>query len=148
MNDRAWAGSISVPRNKWTVRRKMVVSIGALIALVVVRHFACHFVAFFIGFSQTDFDSSGWKSNWTCRCTPLRMQMADDLIATQHLLGQTKEQVTALLGAPDRNAYIQQYEPPGAFVYQLAPHPLADDYWLVIHFDETAHVSKAGIKMD
>ena len=113
-----------------------------------IQLFLCAIVRTCWGYSETDFESGGWKRNWWCGCTPVRMQMAPDLVAGQQLLGMTRAQVTEVLGEPDPDAYAQKFEQPGTFVYHLAPMPFADDFWLFVRFDATDHVREAELGND
>lgn len=132
---------------KWSRGAKWIIGIGVCLTLLLTKFMVCHFTTFATGYSESEFDSGWWKWNWTCRCTPIRMQMAHDLERSVDMRGWRKEQVVDLLGSPDRHAYLQQYEKPGDFVYHLAPSWM-DDYWFVVRFDEAGLVREAMIVED
>jgi hypothetical protein len=128
----------------WTAAFAVVL----LIAAWVAKPIPCAFVWAFLGTSQTRFDSAAWKGNWTWRCTPIRRQMADDLVASRLLLGQTSEQAAELLGPADREPYLLQEQPgwAGAMIYKLGPN-VADWDWLVVVVDK-GRVTDAQIVSD
>lgn len=142
------AGEPRRGRRRIPVIVQLLIAFGVVLGLAFARLLVCIWITLENGAARSDFDSAAWKRDWTCSCTPIRMQMAESLLATHDLRGSTREQVLELLGDPDRNPYVARFEPPGTFIYHLAPHPLIDDYWLVIGFDESGLVREAAVKMD
>ncbi len=105
----------------------------------------------FLGPSRSAFDSDDWKTNTTCRCTPVRQRMAPDLVSGNRLGDRTREEVVDLLGPADRDPYLLEEQPrwQRSLVYVLGMDHLGLDHeWLVIQLDETDHVKQALIVCD
>lgn len=93
------------------------------------------------------FESLAWKEAGERSAEPyIRLEMADDLIASQSLLNKTKDEVIVLLGKPE-NGYFKAYD----LVYWLGPERSwlsIDSEWLVIKLDEKGQVKNYLLKRD
>lgn len=95
------------------------------------------------------FESLAWKEAQERSGKPyVRLEMADDLIASQSLLSKTKDEVIALLGEPEKSGYFKEYD----LVYWLGPERNSfisiDSEWLVIKLDERGRVKDYLLKRD
>lgn len=95
--------------------------------------------------SQTQFNSKEWKSHLNDR-NPLKINMVDDLLKSQNLIGKSRDEIIELLGKPEQVAYFNDYE----FVYWLGPERSLmsiDSEWLGIKFEDNK-VTQADILRD
>jgi hypothetical protein len=79
-----------------------------------------------------DFDSAKWQAAAKPDATrnSVRLRMADSFLADQQPIGQSRDQIVALLGEPDDTPYFRNYD----MVYYLGPErgPMGiDSEWLV-----------------
>ncbi|MCU1312211.1 MAG: hypothetical protein JWO20_3336 [Candidatus Angelobacter sp.] len=91
------------------------------------------------------FDAVLWRDPGTS--DTVKLQVADDLIATQALSGKTRKEVTALLGQPPETNYFKEYD----LVYYLGPERgfiSIDSEWLVLKFGPDGRASDVGIARD
>lgn len=93
---------------------------------------------------RISFDTVMWQKCSTNN-NPLRIRMVDDLLFNHPLIGRSKVDVDALLGAPTKDAKLKQYD----YVYWLAPTEFLpiDSRWLCIRF-ANGKVSKAVVLVD
>lgn len=88
-----------------------------------------------IDFDPIVFDSEVWKKTPSeFSLDSVRLKMVDDLLVTQPLIGQARNNIVALLGEPDDTLYFRVY----SMAYHLGKerHPFGiDSEWLVIQLD-------------
>ncbi|MBL8802122.1 MAG: hypothetical protein JNN27_09020 [Planctomycetes bacterium] len=133
-----------------TIRRALLIAV-AVVAFVIVRSIVCFFLVFMGGRHARSFDSGEWRAGWTCRCTPIRQQMAQDLVDRRVLAGASKERVIELLGEADRDPWLLKEQPrlSGSMIYELGPDHLGvDREWLVVQFGEDGRVLSALVGTD
>ena len=94
------------------------------------------------------FDPEGWMRNdRTDAMWPTRLAMVDNLLATQQLVGLTRDSVVRLLGPRDSTEYFREWD----FVYWLGPERgliRMDSEWLVLRLGDDGRVSHAQIVRD
>ena len=106
--------------------KKFLIAVTCLSILIGIAS-----VAYFWFRPSTNFDAAGWNDKNLP--ASVRLQMADDLIRTHRLDGMTRGEVIALLGAPPKTPYFNDYE----VVYLLGPERgvmRIDSEWLVVKF--------------
>lgn len=92
------------------------------------------------------FDSVEWQSVQS-RTNAVRIRMVDDLLRRHNFRGMTPDQVTALLGEPDKTEYFRNWD----LVYWLGPERgfiSIDSEWLVFRIDTQKEVSDYQIVRD
>lgn len=102
------------------------------------------------GMPRLSFDSAVWKANPATLPKPAgatRQRMVDDLLWDHPLIGLSRAEVEALIGAADVTPYFRGYD----MVYYLGPDRgfiAIDSEWLVIKFDGAGRVSEARLVTD
>jgi hypothetical protein len=92
------------------------------------------------------FDPVAWKDE-NVLTNELRILMVDDLLRCHSFRGMTREQVTAIIGEPDKTAYFHDW----SMVYWLGPERSyfsIDSEWLVFRLDSQNRVTDYGIVRD
>ena len=92
------------------------------------------------------FDAVAWRSGGS-RTDAVRIRMVDDLLRRHRFGGMTREQVTAIVGEPDRTNYFSDWD----MVYGLGPERGfvgVDSEWLVFRLDGEKRVSEYEILRD
>ncbi len=96
--------------------------------------------------NRREFDSTEWKNTKNVT-NNIRIRMVDDLLRRHHLNGMSREQVTALIGEPDKTEYFKNSD----MVYWLGPERgfmNIDSEWLVVRLDSRKKVSEVKIVRD
>ena len=97
--------------------------------------------------SRQRFDSAAWKANTDSFTNAVRIRMVDDLLRRHSFRGMTRNQVTAIVGEPDKTEYFRDWD----LVYWLGPERgfiSIDSEWLVFHLDGQKKVSDYRIVRD
>ena len=92
------------------------------------------------------FDAVAWQSEGS-RTGGVRIRMVDDLLRGHRFGGMTREQVTAIVGEPDKTNYFSDWD----MVYWLGPERGfmgIDSEWLVFRLDGEEKVSEYQIVED
>jgi hypothetical protein len=92
------------------------------------------------------FDSAAWQSVQS-RTNTVRIRMVDDLMRRHNLRGMARDQVTAILGDPDKTEYFREWD----LVYWLGPERRfisVDSEWLVFRIDGQKKVTDYRIVRD
>jgi hypothetical protein len=92
------------------------------------------------------FDAGAWQSEGS-RTDGVRIRMVDDLLRRHRFGGMTREQVTAIVGEPDKTNYFSDWD----MVYWLGPERGfmgIDSEWLVFRLDGEEKVSEYQIVED
>ena len=110
-------------------------------------------VGFVSCFKQTEpvesksFDSKKWKSvsDVDLEKSHLRLSMVDDLVSSRKLIGLNRDEVIAILGAPQANHLFENIE----LVYLVGAdrHFGIDFEWLVIETNENGIVVATEIRI-
>lgn len=92
------------------------------------------------------FDAVAWQSEGG-RADAVRIRMVDDLLRRHRFGGMSREQVTAMIGEPDKTNYFSDWD----MVYWLGPERGfmgIDSEWLVFRLDGEEKVSEYQIVED
>jgi hypothetical protein len=92
------------------------------------------------------FDSAALQGQKT-GTNDVRIRMVDDLLRRHSFRGITREQVTAIVGEPDKTAYFKEWD----LVYWLGPERgfiSIDSEWLVFRLDSQKKVTDLRIVRD
>lgn len=98
---------------------------------------------------RRDFDAAGWRaavedgwSDW-----PVRLTMADDLVASGTLRERTRDEVEALLGPPTETPKFATWD----MIYYLGPERSLlriDSEWLVLKFGADGRAREISLVRD
>lgn len=97
--------------------------------------------------SRQRFDSASWKADAHSFTNAVRIRMVDDLLRRHSFRGMTRDQVTAIVGEPDKTEYFRDWD----MVYWLGPERgfiSIDSEWLVFRLDGQKKVSDYRIVRD
>jgi hypothetical protein len=103
-------------------KSKRLLVFSLLFAGLVVFAIAGAGVWFFFGdsirerWNRQRFDSVAWHSGQS-RTNAVRIRMVDDLMRRHSFRGMTRDQVTAIVGEPDKTEYFKEWD----LVYWLGP---------------------------
>ncbi len=92
------------------------------------------------------FDAAVWKGEKTLT-NDVRIRMVDDLLRRHSFRGMTREQLTGIVGEPDKTEYFKDWD----LVYWLGPERgfmSIDSEWLVFRFDRQKKVTDHRIVRD
>jgi len=92
------------------------------------------------------FELVAWQSGQS-RTNAVRIRMVDDLLHRHRFGGMTRDQVTAIVGEPDKTEYFRDWD----MVYWLGPERGfmgIDSEWLVFRLDGQKKVSDYKIVRD
>lgn len=92
------------------------------------------------------FDAAAWQGEKTIT-NDVRIRMVDDLLRRHKFRGMTREQVSAILGKPDKTEYFKEWD----LVYWLGPERGSmslDSEWLVFRLDSQKKVTELRIMRD
>ena len=92
------------------------------------------------------FDGAAWKGEKTLT-NDVRIRMVDDLLRRHSFGGMTREQLTAIVGEPDKTEYFKGWD----LVYWLGPERgfmSIDSEWLVFRLDSQKKVTDYRIVRD
>lgn len=92
------------------------------------------------------FDSVAWQSGQS-RTNAVRIRMVDDLLRRHSFRGMTRDQVTTLVGEPDKTEYFRDWD----MVYWLGPERgvmSIDSEWLVFRLDGQKKITDYRIVRD
>lgn len=92
------------------------------------------------------FDAAAWQGEKTLT-NDVRIRMVDDLLRRHSFRGMTREQVTAIVGEPDKTGYFKEWD----LVYWLGPERgfmSIDSEWLVFRLDSQKKVTDLRIVSD
>ena len=92
------------------------------------------------------FDATAWQGEKTMT-NDIRIRMMDDLLRRHSFRGMTREQVTAIVGKPDKTEYFKEWD----LVYWLGPERgfiSIDSEWLVLRLDSQKKVTDLRIVRD
>lgn len=95
---------------------------------------------------QLPFDSETWQSAQS-RSNDIRVRMVDDLLRRYSFQGMTRNQVTAIIGEPDKTEYFRNCD----LVYWLGPERgfiSIDSEWLVFRLDGDKKVAECRVLSD
>lgn len=90
---------------------------------------------------QRPFEPAAWAAADLMAST--RAEMAEDLVASGRLLGKSRSEVVALLGAPTPTDKWRDYD----LIYVIGPD-LIDFEWLLIRLDGRGRVADVHIRSD
>jgi hypothetical protein len=94
------------------------------------------------------FEARVWKDRLAIEKSPYpRLRMVDDLLGKQNFLGRTRQDVTDLLGEPDKTDYFKEYD----LTYWLGPERgffRIDSEWLVLKVNSEEKVTECRIVSD
>lgn len=94
------------------------------------------------------FDREAWLLSGSMERGPYpRLELADELIATERLLGLDRVQVIELLGEPGEHGYFQDYD----LVYWLGPersYISVDSEWLAVKLGADGKVTECQLVRD
>jgi hypothetical protein len=96
--------------------------------------------------SRQRFDAAAWRAE-THLTNAVRIRMVDDLLRRHNFRGMTRDQVTAIIGEPDKTGYFRDWD----MVYWLGPERgfiRIDSEWLVFRLDGQKKVADYGIVRD
>jgi len=97
--------------------------------------------------SRQRFDEGAWKASEGNGTNPVRIRMVDDLLSRHSFLGMTRDQVTGIIGDPDKTDYSEDWN----MVYWLGPERgfmSIDSEWLVFQWDGQKKVTGYRIVRD
>lgn len=92
------------------------------------------------------FEAAVWKGQKTLT-NDVRIRMVDDLLRHHSFRGMTREQLTAIIGEPDKTDYFKNWD----LVYWLGPERgfiSIDSEWLVFRLDKHKRVAEYTIVRD
>ena len=92
------------------------------------------------------FDSAAWKGEKTLT-NDIRIRMVDDLLRRHSFRGMTRDQVTGIIGEPDKTEYFKNWD----LVYWLGPERgfmSIDSEWLVFRLNGQKKVTEFRIVRD
>jgi len=92
------------------------------------------------------FDPIAWQAEKS-PTNDVRIRMVDDLLRRHRFRGMTREQVTALVGEPEKTEYFKEWD----LVYWLGPERgwvSIDSEWLVFRLDNQKKVADYKIVRD
>jgi hypothetical protein len=92
------------------------------------------------------FNGAAWKGETTLT-NDVRIRMVDDLLRRHSFRGMTREQLTAIVGEPDKTEYFKDWD----LVYWLGPERgfmSIDSEWLVFRLDSQKKVTDYRIVRD
>jgi len=99
-------------------------------------------------YHRTAFDSAKWQDKGLVKsANPIRIRMVDDLLKQYSFSGMSREEVTEILGEPDKTAYFREWD----MVYWLGPERSImsiDSEWLVLRLDAERKVTECRIVTD
>jgi hypothetical protein len=130
----------------WPMRGVAVLIVA--FAAYMTRGMGCAFWVMFVGPTSSTFDAHWWHWNVTCSCTPIRQQMAPDIVDRNLLDGLTRRELLELLGKPHPQPRAGAERPFLAWRLGQAPGILDDSQWLVVEFDDADHVVDAQLRVD
>ena len=96
--------------------------------------------------NRRDFDPVEWQGQKSMN-NDVRIRMVDDLLRRHSFKGMTREQVTAIIGEPDKTEYFKDWD----MVYWLGPERgfiRIDSEWLVFRLDSHKKVIDLQIVRD
>jgi hypothetical protein len=96
--------------------------------------------------NRRQFDPVAWQGQ-KAMSDDVRIRMVDDLLHRHHFRSMTRQQVTAILGAPDQTEYFREWD----MVYWLGPERgfiSIDSEWLVFRLDGQLKVADYKIVTD
>ncbi|QGZ95298.1 hypothetical protein [Terricaulis silvestris] len=100
------------------------------------------------------FVSAWWNCTFTSQdhsALNVRHRIADGLVITRSLVGDNREAVERLLGAPLKPPYNGLSTPSSDMVYYLGPERGfigIDSEWLIVRFDGSQRVSRVIVRSD
>ena len=130
------------------MRKHALIIVGLIFALAGIAAVG----SFFFGdtirehLRRRPFDAAAWQGE-KARTNDVRIRMVDDLLRHYNFRGVTREQVTAVVGEPDKTEYFRDWD----FVYWLGPErgPMSiDSEWLVFRLDGQKKVTDYKIVRD
>jgi hypothetical protein len=142
-----------------TNKRRLVVAVVAVIAvLIVVLVGALLYPTIQQQLHSQRFEASMWRAAGDLSTAwPIRLRMVDDLTAHQQLVGLTRADLVALLGAPDdveafRERSRRADDDTWDLGYELGPQrgPIVriDNDWLLFDLDATGRVGRLVVAHD
>jgi hypothetical protein len=96
--------------------------------------------------NRCPFDAAAWKGEKPST-NDVRIRMVDDLLRRHSFRGMRRDQVTGIIGEPDKTGYLKEWD----LVYWLGPERgfiSIDSEWLVFHLDEQKKVTDYRIVRD
>lgn len=96
--------------------------------------------------NRREFDSTEWKNPQEVT-NNIRIRMVDDLLRRHRFNGMTREQVTTIIGEPDKTEKFRNWD----MVYWLGPERgfMSIDFeWLVLRLDSQKKVSDVSVIRD
>lgn len=97
--------------------------------------------------SRQRFDPVAWKTDERNFTNAVRIRMVDDLLRRHTFRGMTRDQVTGIIGEPDKTEYFKDWD----MVYWLGPERRfisIDSEWLVFRLDGQKKVTDYRIVRD
>lgn len=142
----------STSRTDRSVSRAFIMIIGVIAVLLVVLALSAYrYFTRVQGLPRLSFDPTVWKATSSAASLPggaTRQRMVDDLLRDHPMIGLTRAEVEALIGAADVTPYFRGYD----MVYHLGPERgslfAIDSEWLVIKLDAAGKVSEARLATD
>ena len=123
------------------VTKALTITTAALVSIAVAAGAYWHVLH-----GPTEFERSAWLEGETNLDEP-RLRMVDDLLESEALLGKSRVEIEALLGAPTSTDKFKD----SGLVYWLGPERgfiSIDSEWLTVDFDQTGNVRDARIVTD
>ncbi len=130
------------------MRKQTFLIIGVAVTMCVVAVVGWFFFGDTIQerLRRRPFDAAAWQGEKTLT-NDVRIRMVDDLLRRHSFRGMTREQVTAIVGEPDKTGYFKEWD----LVYWLGPERgfmSIDSEWLVFRLDSQKKVTDLRIVSD
>jgi hypothetical protein len=113
----------------------------------------CLIVGYRVATDHRRFQVDNWKAAANAPwLETTRLDMVDDLIASEVLLGKQRGQVETLLGSANEDPWLAHEKPQykDCLIYRLGPEPFpgVDSMWLAIRWNESGVVDAASVVSD
>ncbi len=126
----------------------------AILTLLVLSPFVYIYGSMMLGpvkerYNRTAFDSAKWQDKARINLdNPIRIRMIDDLLKKYSFQGMSRDEVTNILGEPDKTEYFKDE---WDMVYWLGPERSfisIDSEWFVLRLNEKKEVTEYRIVTD
>ncbi|MCL5745862.1 MAG: hypothetical protein M1541_18375, partial [Acidobacteria bacterium] len=122
---------------------------AGLVVLVIVGAGGWLFFGYSISerSSRQQFDPVAWRADTHSFTNAVRIRMVDDLLRRHSFRGMTRDQITGIIGEPDKTEYFRDWD----MVYWLGPErgfTSIDSEWLVFRLDLQKKVTDYRIVRD
>ena len=130
------------------MRKRTFLIIGVAVTISIVAVVGWFFFGDTIQerWRRRPFDAAAWQGEKPLT-NDVRIRMVDDLLRRHSFRGMTRDQVTAIVGEPDKTGYFKEWD----LVYRLGPERgfmSIDSEWLVFRLDRQKKVTELRIVRD